>query len=203
MPVDLVCRSSVRLTRVRLRGVSLIEVLISILLAAVGLLALAGSNVAAIRYSKMAQYRGTATSLAVDLAERMRANKAGRTTYAPTTGQLDFDAQAAGQSGAPVNSTACETYAPVACTAATLAAYDLASWRFRVRRQLPEGSFYMAPDSLVPTGFDLWVAWRDPAVANPDDNTTESQGGNECPTGLNLGDDVTKSVRCSYFRINL
>ncbi len=64
------------------RGASLIEVLISILLAAIGLLALAGSNVASIRYSKMSQYRGTATVLAADLAERMRANQAGLADYA-------------------------------------------------------------------------------------------------------------------------
>ena len=63
------------------RGVSLIEVLIAIVIASIGLLALAGVNTAAIRYTKMSQYRGTATLLANDLGERMRANKAGAGAY--------------------------------------------------------------------------------------------------------------------------
>ena len=74
-----------RANRRKSRGVSLLEVLISILLATIGLLALAGANVSAIRYSKMSQYRGTATMLAQDIAERMRANKLGLNTYTYTT----------------------------------------------------------------------------------------------------------------------
>jgi type IV pilus assembly protein PilV len=178
----------------RVRGVSLIEVLISILLAAVGLLALAGSNVASIRYSKMSQYRGAATLLAADFAERMRANKAGLASYAYGS---DFATQAA----AIASDTSCETYAPVACTAANLAAYDLNTWRALVRNQLPEGSVFVSIQAAQ-VAADVWIAWRDPAVANPDENSTDARNtALECPNGLSLGAD--KSVRCSFFRINL
>jgi type IV pilus assembly protein PilV len=176
------------------RGASLIEVLVSILLAAIGLLALSGANVASIRYSKMAQYRGTATLLSTDLAERMRANKAGLAGYAYGSA---FAAQA---TAIPVD-TSCETYTAAACTAAALAAYDMTTWRRLVRNQLPEGSVFV----VIPAGqlaTDVWIAWRDPAVANPDENSTDARNyARECPAGLSLGAD--KGVRCSYFRINL
>lgn len=185
-------RASPRKSQVR--GVSLIEVLISILLAAIGLLALAGANVASIRYSKMSQYRGTATLLASDFAERMRANKAGLASYG-------YGSDFATQSAAIAADTSCETYAPAACTAATLAAYDLNTWRAVVRNQLPEGSVFVVINA-VQVAADVWIAWRDPAVADPDENSTDARNSAlECPNGLNLGAD--KSVRCSFFRINL
>lgn len=178
-------------SRRRARGASLVEVLVSVLLAAVGLLALSGANVVSIRYSKMSQYRGTATMLAADLAERMRSNQAGLGDYAVSG---DFSAQAT----PPSATTACETYANT-CNSAQLAAYDLATWRIMVRNQLPEGSVFITPSTAV-LAADVWVAWRDPAVAAPDDNSTDSRNNaKECPPDFS----TDKSVRCSYFRINI
>jgi type IV pilus assembly protein PilV len=173
------------------RGASLIEVLVSVLLAAIGLLALVGSNVASVRYSKMSQYRGTATMLSADLAERMRANPNGIASYEMTS---DFEAQAS----LPTASTACEGYANT-CTAAQMAAYDLVTWRYIVRSQLPEGSVSVVPFTAVAAA-DVWLSWRDPAVAAPDDNTTDSRNyAKECPSSFSSD----KAVRCAYFRINL
>lgn len=190
--------------RRKLRGVSLLEVLISILLSAIGLLALAGANVASIRYSKLSQYRGTATVLALDLGERIRANKAGLPSY---NYEINFAAQAA----AIAPDTTCETYVPAACTPAALASYDLNTWRRIVRAHLPSGSvFVRVVDALGNTGCvgvgcvaaDVWLVWQDPAVAAPDENSTDSRNAAlECPNGLTLGGD--KSIRCGFFRINL
>lgn len=178
--------------RARVKGVSLIEVLVSVLLAAVGLLALSGANVVSIRYSKMSQYRGTATMLAADLAERMRSNQEGLGNYKVTT---DFD----GQASDPSISTACETYS-VTCNSADLAAYDLANWKYQVRKQLPQGSVFVTLSAKV-LAADVWVAWRDPAVANPSENNTDARDteGKECPKDFS----TDQSVRCSYFRINI
>lgn len=174
------------------RGASLIEVLVSVLLAAIGLLALSGANVASIRYSKMSQYRGTATMLAADLAERMRSNQDGLANYAVAD---NFAAQAT----QPSASTACETY-PTICNSAQLAAYDLANWRRLVRSQMPEGSVFVTSSGSV-FAADVWVAWRDPAVANPSENSTDARdtSSKECP-GTFSND---QSVRCAYFRINI
>ncbi len=173
-------------------GASLIEVLVSILLAAIGLLALTGSNVVSVRYSKMSQYRGTATMLAADLAERIRSNQGGLNQYLVSS---DFAAQAT----TPSASTACETYSST-CDAAQLAAYDLANWRILVRKQLPDGAVYVTPSNSV-LAADVWIAWRDPAVANPSENSTDARdtSSKECPSSFS----TDASVRCAYFRINI
>ncbi|MDW5443225.1 type IV pilus modification protein PilV [Polaromonas sp. SM01] len=171
-------------------GVSLIEVLVSIVIASIGLLALAGVNASSIRYTKMSQYRGTATQLATDLGERMRANKVGAAGYALGT---SFATQAALPSAA---GTLCNSYA-VTCTAAQLAAYDLQTWQVVVRSQLPEGSAYIVYQN-VQSAADVWLVWRDPAVASADDAPTTAS---ECPGALSVA--ASPSVRCSYFRINL
>lgn len=174
------------------RGATLIEALVAILLSAIGLLALAGANVASLRYSKMSQYRGTATMLAADLAERMRANPGGL-AGAGYAVAADFAAQAV----PPAVNTACETYTNT-CATANMAAYDVASWRRLVRSQLPEGSVRI--DTATTTAADVWLAWRDPAVAAPNENSTDSRNlVLECPPNFS----ADTSVRCIYFRINL
>jgi type IV pilus assembly protein PilV len=179
-------------SRHKVRGVSLIEVLVSILIAAVGLLALAGANVSSVRYTKMSQYRGTATQLANDIGERIRANKAGLASYALTT---SFSAQASVPT--LTSGELCNSYAIAPCTAAAIANYDLKTWRILVRNQLPEGSAYIAVQA-VQSAADVWLVWRDPSVGNADDSPTKAL---ECPNALSVGADP--SVRCSYFRINL
>lgn len=180
------------------RGVSLIEVLVSVLLASIGLLALSGANVVSIRYSKMSQYRGTATMLAADLAERMRSNQGGLSAYAV---QSDYAGQATLPAVYPATGgTNCEGYS-VTCSTTDIAAYDLASWRAAVRNQLPDGRVFIIPSTVV-LAADVWVAWRDPAVANDAENATDSRNlAKECPTDANFSTD--KSIRCSYFRINI
>lgn len=183
--------------RSKVLGVSLIEVLVSVLLAAIGLLALSGANVMSIRYSKMSQYRGTAAMLAADLAERMRTNSGNIVSYAVAG---SFAAQ---QSSAPAAlDNSCESYIT---TCPSIAATDLANWRFLVRSQLPQGSVFITTTAagVIPRGADVWIAWRDPAVANDAENNTDSRNtATECPPGLvAAGTDL--SIRCSYFRINI
>lgn len=180
-------------TRGRVRGVSLIEVLVSIVVASIGLLALAAVNAAAMRYSKMTQYRAVATQMASDIADRMRANK-GTAAGGFAAGSYDLTASFSAQSTLVSNPTQqCTT----TCTAAQIAALDLAQWRISLREQLPEGSAYVAKQ-IGQLAADVWVVWRDPSVANIDEGPAAAA---ECPDGLGRGDDM--SIRCSYFRINL
>jgi type IV pilus assembly protein PilV len=176
-------------------GASLIEVLVSIVIASIALLALAGVNAAALRYTKMSQYRATATVLAADIGERMRANKAGFLVngYQYVT---DF----AGQSAAPLLPVQlCDT-AVSSCSETDIATLDLVQWRILVRNQLPEGAVFVQRQIGDPTliAADVWVVWRDPAVASTDESPASV---NECPDGLNKGADA--SIRCGFFRINL
>jgi type IV pilus assembly protein PilV len=185
----------------RPKGFMLIEVLVSIALSAVALLALASLNAAALRYTKMSQYRALATHLASDIGERMRANK-GRAATGEWlaegfwAGDYDYTASFAGQAAA-VSPPAlrCNTAASV-CSTRELADLDLAQWRFQTRRSLPEGSVFVARSSAA-VAADVWIAWRDPRVASQDETPARVA---ECPSEWAVNDP---SIRCSYFRINL
>jgi type IV pilus assembly protein PilV len=197
-------------------GASLIEVLVSIVIASIGLLALAGVNAASLRYTKMSQYRATAAQLANDIGERMRANK-GQAAVAAVVGppavpevvatgffagDYDFTTDFAGQATKatlPSGNDLCNSSA-IICTPTQIAALDLAQWRILVRDQLPSGSVFLMRQAGQ-VAMDLWVVWRDPAVANNDESTALTT---ECPDDLNRGDDPEPaSIRCSFFRINL
>jgi type IV pilus assembly protein PilV len=180
-------------TYINQSGVSLIEVLISIVISAIGILALVGVNAASIRYTKMSQYRGTATMLAGDLGERMRANKAGFTAGNYDFNVTDFSGQ---EAVATLPNQLCNASATT-CTAAQIAALDIAQWRILVRSQLPEGSVFIQRDAAR-SGADVFVAWRDPAVAATDEAPAAV---GECPNGLSLNGD--ESIRCVFFRVQL
>jgi len=67
-----VTRSSVRPNQ---SGVSLIEVLVTVLILAIGLLGLASLQANALQMNQGANMRSQATGLAYDIADRMRANR--------------------------------------------------------------------------------------------------------------------------------
>jgi type IV pilus assembly protein PilV len=186
----------------RHRGFSMIEVLVAIVISAVALLALAGVNATSLRYTKMSQYRATATQLANDMGERLRANKGSPAVGALAAtgffaGDYDYTTDFAGQgTRADLPAELCDTAASN-CTPADIAALDLAQWRRLVRDQLPQGSVFLLRQATQ-SAMDLWLVWRDPAVAATDEAPALAL---ECPDGLNRGADT--SVRCSYFRINL
>jgi type IV pilus assembly protein PilV len=179
----------------------MIEVLVSIALSAVALLALASLNAAALRYTKMSQYRAVATHLFSDIGERMRANKGrmgedGTSAEGFWAGDYDYTISFSGQA-ATVNSPAlrCNTAASV-CSTREMALLDLAQWRFQTRNSLPEGSVFVLRQSDA-VAADVWIAWRDPRVASRDEAPARA---NECPGGLAVSD---LSIRCSYVRVNL
>ena len=111
------------------RGFTLMEVLIALLILSIGLLGLASLQTNGLRSNQMASMRTTATQLAYDIADRMRANPGG------------VDAQnyviAAGASDPTIpGGENCES---ITCTPAQMATYDLAQWR-TAARTLPGGT---------------------------------------------------------------
>ncbi|MES2091439.1 MAG: type IV pilus modification protein PilV, partial [Pseudomonadota bacterium] len=58
------------------RGATLIEVMVSALIVAFGVLAMIALQANSIKFSKTSEYRSVATLLANDLADRMRLNTA-------------------------------------------------------------------------------------------------------------------------------
>ncbi len=191
------CRPVIRPRRAR--GVTLIEVLVAIVIASLGVLTLAGTQVTALRQAKQSQHRAVALLLAGDLAERMRANPAVTATPAYAY-QVDYVTQAGPTSAAPTApAPACDA-ATDNCTAAQVAAADLYGWRLAARALLPGGAVYVLPDPLTGGAVDLWVAWNEPAVQSQDE-VARTQGSLECPSGLSAA--ATLTVRCLFLRVQL
>jgi type IV pilus assembly protein PilV len=100
-------------------GFGLIEVLIAVLILAVGILGLATMQLGAKRASFEATQRSIATSMARDILERMRSNPGELDTYAAAASDLVVDTY---------TGTAGTDCSAVSCTTPQLAAYDMWDW---------------------------------------------------------------------------
>jgi type IV pilus assembly protein PilV len=193
-------RSAFPPARVRLRGAaapgfSLVEVLVAMFVVAMGILALAGLLQSATRYSKMSELRSTATLLANDIADRIRANPVGGQL---ATAGYDSTDKSMPTSVSPAHAP-CTSEAP--CGPSDLAKADMADWTARVRATLPKGSAWIqfhAGNAPAPDYLDVWVGWADPLTLAPGISTDRS--GTECPASWRA---VEPSVRCVYLQVAL
>jgi type IV pilus assembly protein PilV len=150
-----------RLFRRAQSGFTMLEVLVSMLVIAVGLLGMAGLQIQSLRQGQSAYYRSVATQLAYDMGDRMRGNLKGviDNGYNRTGLTTDYATQVA----------ACATAA--GCSAADLAKNDAYEWQELVKALLPGGEAIVCFDST------------------PDDGTSGSPSGHLCdgvtPTGAN------------------
>ena len=99
-------------------GFSLLEVMVALFVLSIAMIGIAGLQVTSKRTNFEAVQRTTATMLAQELLERIRANDGQLTTY--TNGGVGRTIQLAVSDG--ITATDCVT---VACDSATLAMYDL------------------------------------------------------------------------------
>lgn len=121
--------------RDRQRGFTLIEVLITVLILAIGLLGLAGLQTTALRSNHSAYLRSQATVLVYDIVDRMRANR-----NAALAGQYNT-----GIGGGPSGSG--------------MVAADLTAWKGNLQAMLPSGDGAIA---LANGGrFTITVQWDD------------------------------------------
>jgi len=123
-------------------GFTLIEVLIAMLVLAVGLLGLAGLQATSLKNSQSAYNRSQATQLAYDLSDRMRANIIGKANYTTVL---------------PSSATAkpnCLT--TTGCSPADMAENDLFEWNSAVRNSLPSGIGTIAVTSNT---FTITITW--------------------------------------------
>lgn len=104
-------------SRRRVRGISLLEVLIAVFTLSVGVLGVAGLQLTAKRSNLEAMQRATAASLTQDIVERMRANGEELGAYTAAGAGLTL-------TGATMAAVDCSAD----CTPAQLALYDLYEW---------------------------------------------------------------------------
>jgi len=163
----------------RQMGFTLTEILVALLVLSVGLLGLAALQLTGLRNNQSAYYRSIATTLAYDIADRIRANKTAEEAGSYT---VDIgDAPAAG-------TTNC---APGPCGTSAMATYDISHWKcslgnwntnavcananaLRVQGDLPLGDGSIASAGGVYTVTIRWDDDRSGAVDAGDPSFTMS-----------------------------
>jgi type IV pilus assembly protein PilV len=135
-------------------GFSIVEVMVALVVLAVGMLGIASLYVTTLRSSASAMSRMQAVNLATDLADRIRANRFAGTTYA----------------GTEAADNACK--GTKNCTKEEMAKNDLYLWQQQIDDLLPgsatesQGTVaYTAGVGDEPDKYTITVAWKEPGTA--------------------------------------
>jgi type IV pilus assembly protein PilV len=142
--------------RKQLGGFTLVEVLVAVLILAIGLLGMAGLQVVGLQDNNTAYLRSQATFLAYELADRMRANNAAVNGY---YGDV---------TGNEVNPNNECVDAP--CTPLQMAQTDVYQWLQSVKQTLPLGKGTVTKTGLIHTIAISWDDDRDGDVDSSDPN---------------------------------
>ena len=136
-------KSAKRLVNARRRvtGFTLLEILISIVVIAFGMLGVAGLQAFALKNSQGASYRSVATVLATDLIDRMRANPVAATNGMYANGATQ---------GTVATEPNVNCLSKGGCNTAALAAHDLKEWQIALAAALPGGVGYVCQDAINP-----------------------------------------------------
>lgn len=126
-------------------GFSLLEVLISLVILAVGLLGIAGLQATGLKQNHSAYMRSQATQLTYDIADRMRSNQVALASYIIANSNTALS----------IN-TPCTT--PAGCNANSMAGRDLYEWNLAISDALPLGIGTIAASDL---SYTITINWDD------------------------------------------
>lgn len=179
-------------------GVTLIEVLVSVLILGLAMISLAGLQSYTVKYQLGSANRAVLSMLVSDYAERVRANLAAGPGVggAGDASKYLYAAAWADQAAEPV-AASIDCNATVCTDASALAEWDMSNWRQRVRDELPRGSVHVA--GSIRDGLTVTFMWQDnefsatAAVCEPGLDPVDAR--QCCPTELPAG------VRCANFMI--
>lgn len=130
------------------QGFTLIEVLVALLILAIGLLGIAALQYQGLKYSHDAYLRSQVNVLAYDIADRMRMNRAAAASYVMAG---DYTVPATNQ-----QTNACNE------AGATSAGNDLGCWENLVDRALPAGSTArVTQDATDADRYTVTLTWAD------------------------------------------
>lgn len=129
----------------RVRGFTLVEVLIALIVMSIGMLGIAGLYVHSMQAGRTSLFRHHAVTLAGDIADRIRANPRAAGTYA-----------LAGANNNCVNGG-------VDCTPDEMAQNDIFLWEQQAADTLPAGTVTIVFDNApVPPTYQITVQWNEP-----------------------------------------
>lgn len=138
------------------KGYTLFEVMISIIVLSMGMMALGSIMVRSLRYSKESANRFVATQQLYEIADRMRANHKG-----VSAGNYD------NKEGLAPEAKSCRTES---CTYSELADFDVYEWNFKNSRVLPLGEGQIIKDG---DGFLVVVSWQERNINTSEVDTSE------------------------------
>lgn len=125
------------------KGFSLIEVLVSVLVLAVGVIGTAGMQLAAMRTGTQSSFQTAAVQLASELADKMRANSASMKAADTGNPYIGIDFQGGPEPGA-APSKSCYTDT---CNSQELAQFDIHAWQSKLAAALPNARALVCRDA--------------------------------------------------------
>jgi type IV pilus assembly protein PilV len=132
-------------------GFTMVEVLVALVVLAIGLLGIAGLLLKSLQSGRTATYRTQAINLAADLADRIRMNRTATNGYATLFGDVEVEVPACDGTGG--------------CTDAELAATDLSRWKATLAQVLPNGQGQVVVTPPLGTGepnnYVITVQWTE------------------------------------------
>lgn len=132
-------------SRRKVRGFTLIEVLIALIIMSVGMLGIAGLYVHSMQAGRTSMFRHNAVILAGDIADRIRANPRAAAAYA----------------GAGLDNNCVD--GGVNCDPAQMAAHDIFLWDQQAVNTLPNGDVAIVfNNGVVPPTYQITVSWDEP-----------------------------------------
>jgi type IV pilus assembly protein PilV len=156
---------------VHIQGTTLVEVLVALLLLAVGLLGGSAMQLSSLRARHESALLSTAMQLAASMAERMRANSMQMRAVDADNPYLGLDYEA-GPLDDPGGAPAC--LGDTVCSAAQLAQSDIAEWKQQLRKDLPGAGLRICRDSLAWDAAAQGLQWN-------------CSGGSGAPVVIKLG----------------
>lgn len=137
--------------RITQSGFTMVEVLVALVVLAIGLLGIAALYLNSLQSGRTAVYRTQAVNLAADLADRIRANRAAQAAYATAFGDVEVEVASCFTTGG--------------CVEGDLASSDLARWKATLAQLLPNGQgqvVFVAPVAPgEPANYVVTVQWAE------------------------------------------
>jgi type IV pilus assembly protein PilV len=139
----------------RMRGISMVESLVALVIISVGMLGIAGMYLSSLQAGRSANLRVQAVNLATDMADHIRSNQRGRSFYKATSADKG-------------ESKDCST---LTCTPENVAKNDIYVWKQAISAALPANANGQlkftdvandADGNRTPDAIEVLVTWREP-----------------------------------------